>query len=249
MSVIHRDPAPEQSGGGTESAAPKLAQIEPGIRTVVAPEPKPAEPPKIALSVEEYQRLTQSQARLAEIEAEKRQLAEAKEQERLKALAEKGEIEKALTTLRESKDVEIRKAIEKADALETQILGGEKRTVITSGMFGADFRSDAAAAQVRQLLEPQFESVRDAAGQIVVRDKATLRPAADVIRERLASPDFAHFLKPSTTGGAGSRGGERTTATGAATEPADVNEALIQMLRDKHTRKDTSYYGLTKITN
>jgi hypothetical protein len=246
MTVIHRDPAPEQSGGGNESAAPPTGSPPPGTP---APDPKPAEAPKIALSVEEYQRLTQSQARLAEIEAEKRQLAEAKEQERLKALAEKGEVEKALTTLRESKEVEIRRANERADALESQILGGEKRTVVTSAMLGTEFVSEAAASQARMILDARFEATRDAAGNIAVRDKATLRPAGEVIKEWLASPESAHFRKPSTTGGAGSRGGERTTATGAATEPADVNEALIQMLRDKHTRKDTSYYGLTKITN
>jgi hypothetical protein len=176
-------------------------------------------------------------------------LAEAKEQERLKALAEKGEVEKALTTLRESKEEEIRKANERANALESQILGGEKRTVVTASMLGTEFVSEIAASQARMILDARFEAIRDAAGNIAVRDKATLRPAGEVIKEWLASPESAHFRKPSTTGGAGSRGGERTAATGAAAEPEDVNEALIQMLRDKHTRKDTSYYGLTKITN
>lgn len=236
------DPIAETSGGETADVA---------ATSTPTPTPAPAATDAAAVtgvtvSAEEYKTLLGNQAKLAEIEAQaQRDLNEAKQRE-IDALAKKGEVDQALLKLRESSADELKKEREKSTALETQILVDKKGSEITGLLLGTSFVSDAAAAQARQILDARFEAVRDAAGTVTVREKGTLKPAATVVKDWLASTDSAHFRKASTTGGAGAKGGDQTTATGDADKPMTVSDALIAREKARLAAPDNSFYGLTR---
>ena len=226
---------PVADAGGSPSAQP-------------APAPAPTPAPKIELTIEQWQRLNAAQDRLDAIEAENRVALEAKEAERLAALVAKGQADEALNQLRAAKDTAVKAATDRADGLEAQILGERKSGAIATHLLPASFVSEAAANQVKTILDSRFEAVRDATtSTVTVREKGTGRPAADVIREFLASPDAAHFLRPSTQGGANATGGNRTTPTPAVTpeKPETVSDALIRMEREKRASPAGTHYGLT----
>ena len=58
-------------------------------------------------------------------------------------------------------------------------------------------------------IDAQAVPANPASGKVVVREQATGRPAADVIKEALDSAAYSHFLKPTSKGGAGAIGGEK----------------------------------------
>lgn len=223
MSETNQPPADVQ--GAT------VAPATPAVPAPATPAPLAAESPKISLTIEEYQRLAALQAKLAEIELEKtRELAE-KEEARIKALADKGEVEKAFTALRDSKDKEIREAKEKLDALEREQLASKKDATITAAIAGADVIPEMVA-DLRDLLNLRYEAVRDPGGQMVVREKATLRPAADALRDYFAAPASAYYRKSSASGGAGAKGGEaRTPTPGVAEKPASFLDQMVALDR------------------
>lgn len=231
MSETNQQPADAQGA----TAAPAT----PSAPTPATPAAPAAESPKITLSVEEYQRLAALQSKLAEIELEKTREIEAKEQARIQALADKGEVEKAITAQRESFEAKLREAKERADALERERLADRKAAVINEALMGVEFMSQAAARDARLIHESRFEAARDANGQVVVRDKATLRPAAEVIREWLASQDESgHYRKSSSAGGAGAKGGEsRTPTPGVAEKPASFLEQMVALDRQVKERQ------------
>lgn len=236
------DPNPADGNGTTPPAQAATTPPPPAQATTPPPPPTPAEPPKIHLSVEEYQHLTRAGTRLSEIEAENRRLAEAKEQDRLRTMAEKGEVEKALSTLRESKEVEIRQAQERYASIEQKWLGEKKAVVISGGLDGVKFLSPVAAQQMKQLLEPRFVASLDAKGEPQVRDAVTGRRAADVIKEAIASGEFDHFLEPGSRGGAGASGTHRAP-------PARAVSPLAEQLRASRLRQAGGAPGLAGTYN
>jgi hypothetical protein len=196
--------------------------------------------------LEDYQRFLEAQKRLSDIDAENKRALEAKENERLKVMAEKGQAEQALAELREKMADELRAERERANALEAHILNGEKTNVITGGLLGTEFVSEAAANHVRMILEPRFEAVRDAAGKVTVRDKQTLKPATEVIKEWLSSDEAAHFRKASTQGGAGAKGTDIRPSANPGQQPTDAASMLIELARTQHAQRDDSYFGLAR---
>ncbi len=201
MSLLLRrlrlDPTATEGGGGT-TATP-------------TPTPSPTPPPTVPLAVDEYQRLRGIETQLAQFQAAKDAEIAAKEAERIKALADKGQVDQALEESRKAYEARLNESTAKYADLERQVFNERKGAVIVGAFAGRSFVGQTAeeqartASQVRTLLEGQFETVRDATGSLVVRDKVTGRPAADVIRETLDSPAFAHFLAPK--GGTGTGGG------------------------------------------
>jgi hypothetical protein len=232
---ILRHPDGTDGGGATPTPAP-----------APTPDPTPPPPPagRVELTTAEYEALLDARARLAASEAEKAREAERAEAARLKALADKGEADKALQQLRESKDAETRREREAKEALEREILDGRKESTIAAGLLGVPWDDADAAAQARQLLEPRFEAVRDAAGAVVVREKGTHRPAADVLKEWLASKPAERFLAAKSRGGAGARGGDATTPTGGSDKPPTLSDALIARAKEQLAAGPTGHYGL-----
>lgn len=169
-------------------------------------------PQTIPLTVEEYQRFRSIEKQLEEIQSQQQSALEAKEAERLKVLAEKGQVEDALNEQRKSWEQKHAEAQNRFAQLEQQIQAERKNTLIAETLRGRQFvgetaeQRSAAAAMVHRLLQDDFETTRDTSGIVVVREKTTGRPAAEAIRERLESPQFALFFAAASRGGAGSDG-------------------------------------------
>lgn len=193
---LNLNPNPEQSGGG--NAPPPPAQQQ------AAPTP----PPMVPLTVEEYQRLRSLEGNFNALQSTVQAERDRLEGERIKALADKGQVEQAMAELAKQKDAQLQAEREARLAIEGQYHGEKKSSVMAAALMGVPFVSEVAAAQVKGLLESQFETRRDASGAILVVDKVTGLPAAEVIKQQLASPAFAHFLKASTQGGSGGGGSQ-----------------------------------------
>lgn len=213
------DPAATDTQGGGATPPPGTAPAPP------APPPPPTAT-KLEISAEEFTALYAARTKLQEIEAANRQALEQAHQKELLALAEKGKAEEALNTLRAAKDAEIQAANAKAGALETSILGSAKAAAISAALLGAKFVNDVAGGQVLQLLDGRFEATRDAAGVVQVRERGTGKPAGETIKTWLASSDAAHFLQPTSQGGAGTTGTQQTTPT-PGTPPSDAELAKL----------------------
>jgi hypothetical protein len=230
--LILREPDPNASGGGSTAQAPDPALVATPTPTPPPTQAASAAATKIEVTPEEYKRFLDNQTRLGEIEAQHRADSEAKEAARLKALADKGQAEEAMAQLRTSKDAEIQRERERANGYEREILSGHKSSVIADALLGADFVSDEAARDARLILDGRFESVRDANGTVTCREKGTGRPASEVIQEWRGTKASAHYLKPTTTGGAGTTGTNHAAASSAnetleARQARQIKEAMV----------------------
>jgi hypothetical protein len=188
----------------------------------------PTLPPTIPLTVEEYQRLRSLEKQLEEFQKVQQSTLEAKEAERLRALAEKGQIEEALAQQRKAWEQKHADAVSRYTQLEQQIHAERKNTAIAEAFHGRSFvgetpdQRSATALMVRRLIQEDFETTRDASGALVVREKVSGRPAAEVLRERLDSPAYAIFFAPSSRGGAGSDG-TRSPVSSHAAQPGSLD--------------------------
>jgi hypothetical protein len=209
-------------------------------RPPVAAAGQPAVPPTIPLTVEEYQRLRSLEKQLEEVQRLQQSTLEVKEAERLRALAEKGQIEEALAQQRKTWEQKHAEAVSRYSQLEQQVHSERKNTAIAEAFHGRSFVGEtpdqrgATAAMVRRLLQDDFETTRDASGALVVRDKVSGRPAAEVLHERLDSPQFAIFFAPSSRGGSGSDG-TRPPANPQPTQPGSL-EAIVSDWRNRQTQ-------------
>jgi hypothetical protein len=174
----------------------------------------PAQPAgqTIPLSVEEYQRLRALEKQLDEVRLAQQATLEDREAERLRVLAEKGQVEDALAQQRKAWEQKHAEAVSRYAQLEQQVHAERKNAAIADALHGRAFVGEtpehraAAAAMVRRLLQDEFEATRDGSGGLVVREKVSGRPAADALRERLDSPEFAIFFAPTSRGGSGADG-------------------------------------------
>jgi hypothetical protein len=194
----------------------------------------------VPLSVEEYQRLRLLEKQLEEFQKVQQATIDAKEAERLRVLAEKGQIEEALAQQRSAWEQKHAEALSRYTQLEQQVYSERKNTAISEAFAGRAFVGDTAeqrattAAMVRRLLQDDFETTRDGAGTLVVRDKVSGRPAAEVLRERLSTPQFAIFFAPSSRGGSGSDG-SRPPANPLPSQPGSL-EAIVSDWRNRQTQ-------------
>jgi hypothetical protein len=240
LSRLLLDPAPEQGGGGA------VTITNPTATPAATPTPTPAAPPAatppamVPLTVEEYQRLRGMERELAEARAEQARKIEAAEQARSKAIADKDGAEAGLKAEAARWQSKLDESTTRYSDLERQYLGEKKSVAIADGLDGKKFRSEVAAKQVRQLLEPRFVAERDAAGRPIVRDAVTGRPAADVIKEAFAAGEFDHFLDPTSGGGAGAAGTHRSGAVGAGTG----TDRIALQLKESAARQSGGAPGL-----
>lgn len=196
---------------------------------VAAPVAATAPAPLITMTPEEFMRLREAELKLQNIELQAKQQVEEKERERLIALSEQGEARKALT------EFEARYKNETADLRDklhrTLLANDIARSTLSVGWVSAE-----AASQANALLATEFEVV-EANGTTSVRHKATGKPAAEVIPNLIASSAYAHFQKPTTTGGTGQAAADRTQATTTLTDkPRSLNEAMIQMMKEQQSK-------------
>ena len=100
---------------------------------------------------------------------------------------------------------------------------------------------DAAVilGQLRRLLTEEIEVHKDTAGKYLVRDRKGLQPAAEYLRERLKSPEFAHYLQAQKQGGSGADGSRSAPPpTGQHLEPGSL-EAIVAEWRNRQSTYQT----------
>jgi hypothetical protein len=197
-------------------------------------------PPTGPAQGEERQRLRALEAQLMEVQRQQEATLEAKEQERLRALAEKGQIEEALEQQRRAWERKHSDAVSRYTLLEQQVFGERKSAAIAEALQGRTFVGDspeqrsAAAAMVRRLLQDEFETVREGSGSLVVRERASSRPAAEALRERLDSPQFAIFFAATSRGGAGGDASRPHVAL-RGSQPGSL-EAIVDQWKDRQNQ-------------
>ena len=201
---------------------------------------KAAAPTTIPLSVEEYQRLRSLERQIDEFQKLQQSTLEAKEADRLRLLAEKGQIEEALDQQRRAWEQKHTEVLNRYNQLEQQVHTERRNVAIIEALHGRSFIGDTAeqrsatAAMVHRLLQDEFETTRDASGALIVREKVTGRPAAEVLRERLDSPQFAIFFTPSFRGGSGADGTRPPTGP-KLTQPGSL-DAIVADWRNRQTQ-------------
>lgn len=159
----------------------------------------------VPITSAEYQRLVTAAAERDTLATQRENDRRAAEEARLREVARAEGAETALTQQREAWARDLEAERQRARDVETRWHRAERERTIAGQLGGVPFVSPEAAGQVRQLLEGRFETRTDATGAIVVQEVGTGRPAADVIREALATPAFAHFIRPTAGGGAGAQ--------------------------------------------
>lgn len=189
--MAEHETAPAEAGAPPPEPAAPVAAPEPAP----APEPPAAEPPGVA----------ELRAELAELrallggETTARERAEQLAREQTDALAER--------------DRRLAEREAQAREQDRQARQAELRRALAVSLAGADLVSAAAATQLVDLWAGDFEAVDVPGGGIVVRDRQGLRAPADVVKERLESKDWHHFVKSNNRGGTGGAGG--TAAPGS----------------------------------
>lgn len=201
------DPDPAGNGtGGSPPGQPPPAQEPPKPETVTIPKSELEGLFAAKLKFEQFQ--ADYDARVKS-EADKTLAAAAKDKEdAVKAVRTEADREKA--------------------ALTQSWLGAELQRDVSAALAGVDFASPAAATQALQLLAGEVEAVL-ADGKPVVRVKATGLPATEHLKARLGSPEFAHFLKAKTQGGAQPPAPGQPPQGGNG--QVDLNEAGYQAMR------------------
>lgn len=196
----------------------------------------PPIPPTIPLTVEEYQRLRSLESQLAEHQKRHAEAEAAAEAQRLKIMADKEGAEKALQEQQKAWEQRAATIAAEKTQLEQSWFAEKKATVIGDVFQGIPWAGEnpearaSTAAMVRKLMQDDFETTRDASGALVVREKASGRHAAEVIRERLASPQYAIFLSAQNRGGAGTDG---TRLPANPNNGGDTFDAFAKQYRER----------------
>lgn len=167
---------------------------QPPVAAPAAPAPAAPAPASDPAAAE----LARLRARLAELEtaeAERQRQAASKTEADLVA---KGKAEE----VRQYYQAEVEKREAALRELEARTRSSERSRAIAAALTGRPLSYPEAAADLAKLWADDFE-VRDASdGSFAVVCKVSLRPADQVIAERLASPRYAAYLKAEARGGA-----------------------------------------------
>jgi hypothetical protein len=236
-----RDPAPAPESGGAPPIQPgpgagaDLTRPQPQ-----APPPHPdlAKPPAapgeqrvqpIWVAPDDWSRQQNEMRALREFKAEADKATERAEAERIKLLTDKGQIEEAYGSLKSRYEAKLAAETTRAQTVEKQWLEEKRTTEVDRALAGRAFSGvdpNATAALVRRLLGEEIEAVLGPEGKPDIRDRKTLRPAADYLKERLDSPDLAIFFAATNRGGAGTDGARPAAATPNPT--GDPNKAFAE---------------------
>jgi len=129
----------------------------------------------------------------------------------------------ALEAQRQSWETKLGEAQTSFNKVRDLYHGKAKAEALTGPLAGIEFAGDkpevkaVAALQFRSLVEPRFETFEDQQGNLIVREKGSGRPAADVMKELINAPEYQHFFSPKSRGGSGTDG---TRSAGAGqTDP------------------------------
>lgn len=215
---IHLDPTPEAGGGAPSApAAP------------VTPAPvQPQNPPAVTVTADDYRAFLKTQQELIDLRASQQAAIDAANAKANEAKIKAGQIEEGLKAEQSRYEAKLAEKDAQLAASEGERLNDRFEAVVSQSLSTATYADEFAAEQVRAIIGPRFEAVRDpSTRKIVVQEKGTFRPAADVIKEWLASPQAHRFLRATNTGGV-AVGGNNPSPTGAqGAQPRNLGEAAI----------------------
>lgn len=208
-------PAPNATVTAGYPPAPNQAAPQPSPdfqRPPVGAPGGPPIPPTVPLTVDEYQRLRGLESQFAEFQRQQQAAIEAEQAKANELLAAKGQVEEAFTAERANWQTKLQKQQEEYQRLRESYHGEKVDAVLADALSGVVFAGpdDASRAEaarlLRKILRDELDAVPSPDGAVSVVDKASRRPAADVIRERLSDPKLAFFLASRNGGGSGTDG-------------------------------------------
>jgi hypothetical protein len=126
---------------------------------------------------------------------------DAAEQARIAEIAKREGAERALAEQKTLYDAKVAEWQQKYNDLTGSLHAEKKAAVIAENLTGYDYTSPEAASDVRLILERELETAIDAAGNVTVRQRGTGRPAADFIKDIMATPRMGHFIRAASRGG------------------------------------------------
>lgn len=221
---------PPSSPAGFSTPAAPAANGHPDFgKQPAAPSDAPR-PQPIWVSPDDWTNKERELQSLRTFKQESDAVAEAKENERVRLMAEKGQVEEAFKIERENSAKKIGLVNAEAQTYLKELLDDKRSVVITKALQGKTFVGadpQATAEMVRTLLERDVEAVR-VDGKIVVRDRASMKPAEESIKERLESPAFSVFFQATTRGGSGADGAR---PAGAKTDNKDPNSLFAEQYK------------------
>lgn len=189
---------PESTDGGTADATE--ARPESQMTRVVE---KPAAPDNSALLA----RIAAMESQIAEYRRSESERAEAAQKAKDDEAQAKGEFKRLLKE-RDEQLAAQREATKAAVERSKQFA----RDSELARALAAHNLVKGGAAQLASLWSKDFVVEESDEGGFAVRSR-DLRPVAEVVAERLASEDFAHFVRASTQGGGGKPGSTAATPT------------------------------------
>jgi hypothetical protein len=132
---------------------------------------------------------------------------------------------------------EIAERDERLSALERSFKAAVLDRELATALAGKPLVA-GAAVQLIKLWRDEFDVYEDGGEfRVSARDG---RKVSQVVNERLAAPEYAHFCLPSSRGGAGGRDANRVADDGTArARPRTLGEAIVMRWREESaTRPD-----------
>jgi hypothetical protein len=191
-----------------------------GGSTLAPPAPQAVDQNWERVQKSELEQLRSTAARLQTIEAERQRAEEA---ERIRA----GRWEEVVKDYKDKLAAETSKLQERDRALKCSLRDREIAAALASHPL-----VNGAARQLLALVRDQFD-VYDDAGELVVKSRG-FEPVDQAVKVLLATSEYAHFLRPTSQGGAGATGASGSVATpppfagGPPAVPSNLAEAVIQ---------------------
>lgn len=214
----------DEQNGATPAPAPGGAQPQ-----QAQPEPKAEarDVKTINLLPDDYSAIQRELAELRAFQNETRTKHEAAEAERLKVLAAKGQAEDAMNQLKSAYETKVTELKAQNEATDRNWLDEKLSSTLAEALAGVEFAGVdplVTAQHVRKLLASEIEATMGRDRKPVVVERQTRQPAAEYIRDRLASPEFALYLKPAGKGGSGTDGTRsQPRAPGGPAQPGSLD--------------------------
>ena len=191
-------------------------------------------------------------------ETEERTAKDAKDraglQNQITKLVGEGDVTKLKDALGQFESFFTARLSEKDKALsetQAQLHGTLRQVTVGQLTTGVKWASAAAGKDALAKLEGQFEIKPGPDGQPVVVQRGTGRAAADVVKDALASDDFAHYLDPGQRGKGGLGGGSSASPTQLPGDrPRDIVDYTLAAIEAQkaawsaHVKLPTTFGGI-----
>lgn len=197
-----------------------------------ATDPTPATPassPATGIPPEFVTEFRAMQGRLQQLETAEQQRAAAASEQATRTNVERGQADPILDQHRQ----EVEQLQRQHNDFIERARSREIDRALTEALAGHRLAKPAAVAQLVALWRGDFEAVdAPTGGDFVVRARGDLRSPAQIVAERLGSPDWDHYLAPQGTPGqaTGQRPAPTATPANQTTTPATTGQPMSDWL-------------------